>query len=131
MQNCRYGRNGWLFPPCFVQIPRFSCRLVVVSPAIVIQDFKSEISLQAVLTDHLKFSVVGDFSCQSYCPGIFPNIIFRLRATVPPASILFNSNMTISDVVLLAKKIAVGIFLTAAPFALIAGGIWLALKFLH
>jgi hypothetical protein len=34
--------------------------------------------------------------------------------------------MTFSDVFLLAKKIAVGIFLTLVPFALIAGGIWLA-----
>jgi hypothetical protein len=34
--------------------------------------------------------------------------------------------MTISDIALLAKKIAVGIFLTIAPFALVAGGIWLA-----
>jgi hypothetical protein len=39
--------------------------------------------------------------------------------------------MTASDVVLLAKKIAVGIFLTAAPFAIIAGGIWLALKLIN
>lgn len=34
--------------------------------------------------------------------------------------------MTLSDIVLLAKKIAIGIFLTAVPFILIAGGIWLA-----
>jgi hypothetical protein len=34
--------------------------------------------------------------------------------------------MTQADVVLLVKKIAVGIFLTLVPFFLIAGGIWLA-----
>jgi hypothetical protein len=34
--------------------------------------------------------------------------------------------MTTDDVVLLVKKIAVGIFLTLVPFALIAGGIWFA-----
>lgn len=34
--------------------------------------------------------------------------------------------MTTDDVVLLVKKIAVGIFLTLVPFVLIAGGIWLA-----
>ena len=34
--------------------------------------------------------------------------------------------MTFDDVVLLAKKIAVGILLTIVPFVLIAGGIWLA-----
>lgn len=36
---------------------------------------------------------------------------------------------TFSDVVLLARKIAVGILLTLIPFVLIAGGIWLAWKF--
>jgi len=39
--------------------------------------------------------------------------------------------MTLSDVLLLVKKIAVGILLTAVPFALIAGGIWLAQSLLH
>jgi hypothetical protein len=34
--------------------------------------------------------------------------------------------MTTEDVVLLIKKIAVGIFLTVVPFALIAGGIYIA-----
>lgn len=34
--------------------------------------------------------------------------------------------MTQADVILLVKKIAVGIFLTIVPFLLIAGGIWLA-----
>ena len=33
---------------------------------------------------------------------------------------------TFSDIVLLAKKIALGILLTIIPFGLIAGGIWLA-----
>jgi len=37
---------------------------------------------------------------------------------------------TFSDVVLLARKIAVGILLTLIPFVLIAGGIWLAWKFI-
>lgn len=34
--------------------------------------------------------------------------------------------MTTDDVILLVRKIAVGIFLTLVPFVLIAGGIWLA-----
>ncbi|WP_353722034.1 hypothetical protein [Dyadobacter sp. 676] len=34
--------------------------------------------------------------------------------------------ITFSDLVLLARKIAVGILLTIIPFILIAGGIWLA-----
>jgi len=34
--------------------------------------------------------------------------------------------MTIADVVLLIKKIAIGIFLTVIPFALVAGGIYIA-----
>lgn len=34
--------------------------------------------------------------------------------------------MTQADMILLARKIAVGILLTAIPFILIAGGIWLA-----
>jgi hypothetical protein len=34
--------------------------------------------------------------------------------------------MTTADVVLLIKKIAVGIVLTIVPFALVTGGIWLA-----
>jgi len=38
--------------------------------------------------------------------------------------------MTTDDVVLLVKKIAVGILLTLVPFALIAGGIWLAYTYL-
>ncbi len=33
--------------------------------------------------------------------------------------------MTLSDVLLLIRKIAVGIFLTLVPLLLIAGGIWL------
>ena len=44
-------------------------------------------------------------------------------------SYLYNnpvSPMTSADIVLLIKKIAVGIFLTVVPFILIAGGIWLA-----
>lgn len=36
--------------------------------------------------------------------------------------------ITFSDVVLLARKIAVGVLLTLLPFTLIAGGIWLALQ---
>jgi hypothetical protein len=39
--------------------------------------------------------------------------------------------MTQADVVLLVRKIAVGILLTLVPFLLIAGGIWLAVTFLH
>lgn len=38
----------------------------------------------------------------------------------------FFHMITFSDVVLLARKIAVGIVLTLIPFVLIAGGIWLA-----
>ena len=34
--------------------------------------------------------------------------------------------MTTDDVILLVRKIAVGIFLTLVPLVLIAGGIWLA-----
>ena len=34
--------------------------------------------------------------------------------------------MTSADIVLLIKKIAVGIFLTVTPFILIVGGLWLA-----
>ena len=34
--------------------------------------------------------------------------------------------MTLADITLLVKKIAVGVFLTLVPFLLIAGGIWLA-----
>ncbi len=34
--------------------------------------------------------------------------------------------MTTADAVLLIKKIAIGIFLTVVPFALITGGIWFA-----
>jgi hypothetical protein len=37
--------------------------------------------------------------------------------------------MTAVDFILLTKKIAVGIFLTVAPFVLIGGGIWLFLHF--
>ncbi|MGV3603467.1 MAG: hypothetical protein ACO1N1_19770 [Dyadobacter fermentans] len=39
--------------------------------------------------------------------------------------------ITFSDVVLLARKIAVGILLTVIPFVLVAGGIWLAWKVLN
>ncbi|WP_019941885.1 hypothetical protein [Dyadobacter beijingensis] len=38
---------------------------------------------------------------------------------------------TFSDAVLLVRKIAVGVLLTLVPFALIAGGIWLALQLFH
>jgi hypothetical protein len=34
--------------------------------------------------------------------------------------------MTVTDVVILSKKIAVGIFVFLVPLAIIAGGIWLA-----
>ncbi|ACT95707.1 hypothetical protein [Dyadobacter fermentans] len=39
--------------------------------------------------------------------------------------------ITFSDVLLLARKIAVGILLTVIPFVLVAGGIWLAWKVLN
>jgi len=41
---------------------------------------------------------------------------------------IFINMFTFSDVVLLARKIAVGILLTLIPFVLIAGSIWLAWK---
>jgi hypothetical protein len=39
--------------------------------------------------------------------------------------------MTSADVLLLVKKIAVGILLTLVPLALIAGGIWIAFNVLR
>jgi hypothetical protein len=39
--------------------------------------------------------------------------------------------MTIADVALLAKKIAVGILIFLIPLALIAGGIWVAYNFIR
>ncbi|GGH40928.1 hypothetical protein GCM10007423_36340 [Dyadobacter endophyticus] len=65
-----------------------------------------------------------------------PAVLSRgISVPILPAAFIVNryyytiSNMfTFSDVVLLARKIAVGILLTFIPFVLIAGGIWLAWK---
>lgn len=39
--------------------------------------------------------------------------------------------MTLSDVILLIRKITVGVILVLIPLALIAGGIWLAWQWIH
>jgi hypothetical protein len=79
------------------------------------------------MADHLKFSVVGDFSCRLCCPGVFP-CSYSAAFIVNRYYYTTVSMFTFSDVVLLARKIAVGILLTLIPFVLIAGGIWLAVK---